>query len=529
MESPNYNFDTITLIASLLLLFFFFFAAAKRSSTTTTTTTTTKPPNLKNKNHHPPGPWTLPLLGNVHNLIFSAATLHRDLHKLSLKHGPLFRLKFGRITIVVVSTPELAREVLKENDITFAQRAPLVFPSFIFYDCSNVLFAPYGAYWRHVRKTCQVALLGPNRVRSYASIRSQEVESLMESVRSSCGRTVNLTRLVFELSCGVTSRAAFGRKYDVEGLMALTSDIMELASGLGVADMFSCNGGIMLKKMTKLWSPKLNRVVRGADRVLEDVLDDHRKKRSYSFYDDDGREDLADVLLKLQKNDDLDVSLTDDNIKAVLLDMLVSGSMTSSATIGWIMSEIVRNPSVMKRVQDEVRRVFDTRGEDVDEETAIQDLHFLKCCIKEAMRLHPPVGLIVRESRESCKISGYDIPSNTIVGINAWATCRDPRYWSDSERFVPERFLHEKNVSYVETDRFEFIPFGAGRRSCPGASFAMANIELPVAKLLYHFDWELPGGKRNQDLDMAESFGVAVRRKTDLVLVPITHHRTFTK
>ncbi|CAI0378884.1 unnamed protein product [Linum tenue] len=475
MESPNYNFDIITLIASLLLLFFAA-AAAKRSSSTTTTTT--KPPNLKNKNHHPPGPWTLPLLGNVHNLIFSAATLHRDLHKLSLKHGPLFRLKFGRITIVVVSTPELAREVLKDNDITFAQRAPLVFPSFIFYDCSNVLFAAYGAYWRHVRKTCQVALLGTNRVRSYASIRAQEVESLIESVRSSCGRTVNLTRLVFELSCGVTSRAAFGRKYDVEGLMALTSDIMELASGLGVADMFSCNGGIMLKKMTKLWSPKLNRVVRGADR-----------------------------------------------------DMLVSGSMTSSATIGWIMSEIVRDPSVVKRVQDEVRRVFDTRGEDVDEETAIQDVHFLKCCIKEAMRLHPPVGLIVRESRVSCKISGYDISSNTIVGINAWATCRDPRYWSDAERFVPERFkfLHEKNVSYVETDRFEFIPFGAGRRNCPGASFAMANIELPVAKLLYHFDWELPDGKRNQELDMAESFGVAVRRKTDLVLVPITHHRTFTK
>ncbi|CAI0378881.1 unnamed protein product [Linum tenue] len=517
MEFPN--FDIIALLASLFLLSF---AAAKRFTTTKSSILT----NL------PVGPATLPLLGNVHNLIFYSSKLHRALHRLALNHGPLFPLKLGQITILVVSSPELAKEILKDHDITFAQRAPLLFPALIFYDCTDVLFAPYGDYWRQVRKICQMELLSPNRVKSFASIRSQEVSNLIESVRSSSSSPVNLTRLIFQMSCGVTSRSAFGRKYkDHETLMSLAMDIMKLTSGLGLADLFPSHGE-MLKAMTRMFSPKLNGVTRVADRVLEDVLSDHRKKRSSGLLDDGNRvrEDLVDVLLNLQKSGDLQVPLSDNNIKAVLLDMLVAGSMTSSATVGWIMSEIVKNPSAMKRAQDEVRRIFDTKGQDVDEETAIQDLPFLKCCIKEAIRLHPPVALIVRESRTSCNISGYDIPSNTIVSINAWTICRDPRYWSGAERFVPERFLCGNNtVNYVEPDHFEFTPFGAGRRRCPGVSFAMANIELPVAKLLYHFDWELPDGKRNQELDMAENFGVTVRRKNDLVLVPIPHHPTFAK
>ncbi|CAN0915499.1 Cytochrome P450 71D10 [Linum grandiflorum] len=189
------------------------------------------------------------------------------------------------------------------------------------------------------------------------------------------------------------------------------------------------------------------------------------------------------------------------------------------------MSEIVKNPSAMERAQAEVRRVFNSKGlhaHHMDEETAIQELRFLKCCIKEAMRLHPPVALIVRESRTSCNICAYDIPRETIVAVNTWSTCRDPKYWRDAERFIPERFLASNTtVNYVDKDRFEFTPFGAGRRMCPGISFASANIELPLAKLLYHFDWILPGGMKHQDLDMAESFGVTVTRKKDLILVPV--------
>ncbi|CAN1140814.1 Cytochrome P450 71D10 [Linum perenne] len=527
------GFDVLLLVAALIVgasasLVLVAKSMGVQNKTAGSTSSTTEPNLL-------PGPSTLPLLGNIHNLVFSTTFLHRSLHQLSLNYGPLFRLKLGQITLMVASTPEMAKQLLKHHDLTFAQRTPLLYPSLIFYDCSDILFSPYGQYWRQLRKVCHSQLFSPIRVDSFSSIRRDEVSNLIASVRkisssssSSKGgpASVNLSRLVFEASCGVTCRAAFGSKYDdLDTLKSLTSDIMQLASSLGLADLFPSNGNL-LKVFSRMTNFRVNRVMRGTDKILEDILKDHRNNAPA-----DGNttivENLVHVLLMLQRNADRDLPfpLSDNNIKAVLLDILVAGSQTSSATIGWIMSEIVKNPSVMERAQAEVTSVFNKNGphdDHMDEDTAIQQLHFLKCCIKEAMRLHPPVALIVRESRTSCNVCAYDIPRKTLVAVNAWSTCRDPRYWSDAERFVPDRFLEcASSVNYVEKDHFEFIPFGAGRRMCPGISFAMANIELSVAKLLYHFDWKLPGGINPQDLDMAERFGVTITRKNDLILIPV--------
>ena len=182
------------------------------------------------------------------------------------------------------------------------------------------------------------------------------------------------------------------------------------------------------------------------------------------------------------------------------------------------MLEMMKNPRVMEKAQAEVRRVF-SKQRNVDE-TGLHELKFLKCVIKETLRLHPPGPLLVpRESRESCDINGYFIPAKTKVIINGWAIGRDPRYWSEAERFYPERFI-DSSVDFRGTN-FELIPFGAGRRICPGISFAIADIELPLAQLLFHFDWKLPHGINHENLNMTESFGMTVRRKGDVYLVPV--------
>jgi flavonoid 6-hydroxylase len=143
--------------------------------------------------------------------------------------------------------------------------------------------------------------------------------------------------------------------------------------------------------------------------------------------------------------------------------------------------------------------------------------------VKETLRLHPPATfLLPRECGQECKINGYDIPFKSKVIVNAWAIGRDPNYWDDSERFYPERFI-ESCVDY-RGNNFEFVPFGAGRRMCPGITFGMVNVEYPLALLMYHFDWKLPNGLKNEDLDMSETFGSAVARKDDLHLIPITYH-----
>ena len=198
-----------------------------------------------------------------------------------------------------------------------------------------------------------------------------------------------------------------------------------------------------------------------------------------------------------------------EELKAVSLfqDIFSAGSETSSTTLEWAISETLKNPRILKRAQDEVRNVFGERG-NVDE-SRIDELKYLQAIVKETLRLHPSAPLLVpRECGEQCNIYGYDIPAKARIIVNAWAIARDPRSWNEAEKFNPERFLDSK-VDYRGND-FEYIPFGAGRRICPGISYALPNILLPLAQLLFHFDWKLPGESQLEDLDMAESMGVIV-------------------
>ncbi|GMP65117.1 hypothetical protein CsSME_00026066 [Camellia sinensis var. sinensis] len=185
------------------------------------------------------------------------------------------------------------------------------------------------------------------------------------------------------------------------------------------------------------------------------------------------------------------------------------------------MSEMLKNPELMKRAQAEVRHVFD-RKRNVDE-TCLHELKYLNSIIKETLRLHPILPLLLpRESNEQYAINGYEIPVKTKVIVNAWAIGRDPKHWNEAEKFDPERFLN--SAIDFKGACFKYIPFGAGRRICPGIAFAIPNIELPLAQLLYHFDWKLLSGMKQEELDMTETFGLAARRKNDLRVIPISYH-----
>jgi cytochrome P450 len=179
------------------------------------------------------------------------------------------------------------------------------------------------------------------------------------------------------------------------------------------------------------------------------------------------------------------------------------------------MSELMKNPDVMKRAQDELRHNLNGKRNVAEDDLA--QLRYVKLVIKETLRLHPPAPLLLpRESMESCKILGYDVPKGTTVLVNAWAIARDPKYWEDAEEFKPERF-ERGTVDFKGMD-FEYLPFGAGRRICPGMAFALSTMELVLSALLYHFDWELTDGSMPGELDMTEEMGITVRKKNDLHL-----------
>ncbi|GAV83404.1 p450 domain-containing protein [Cephalotus follicularis] len=472
-----------------------------------------KKPKAKNSIPRlPPGPWKVPVIGNIHQLLGSLP--HRSLRDLAKTYGPLMHLQLGEVSAIVVSSPEMAKKVMKYHDVIFAYKPSLLSARILAYNNSDIIFAPYGNYWRQLRKICTMELLGANRVRLFRSVREEEASNLIKSISSYDGLPINLSEKIFSTTYGITSRAAFGKKcndQDQKEFISLIKEATKLSSGFCAADEYP---SIKLLETISGLRPKLEKIFQKTDMILQNIVNEHKGRHV------EAEADLVDVLLKVQQEDNLEFPLTDENIKAIILDIFVAGGETSSTIIEWALSEMLKNPLVMKEAQKEVRRVF--YGKTTIDETRINELKFLKSIIKETLRLHPPLSLLLRECSKDCEIDGYIIPAKSRIIVNAWAIGRDSTYWTDAETFYAERFLNS-SIDYKGTD-FQFIPFGAGRRICPGISFALPNIEFPLAQILYHFDWKLPNKMKLENLDMSEEFGLSVKRRNDLFLIPIAYH-----
>ncbi|XP_059665969.1 desmethyl-deoxy-podophyllotoxin synthase-like [Cornus florida] len=467
----------------------------------------------------PPGPPKLPLIGNLHQFVGSLP--HRDLRDLAKKYGPLMHLRLGQLSFVVITSAEYAKEVMKTHDIVFANRPYSLATDII--SKKDIAFAPYGDYWRQLRKLCILELLSAKRVQSFRPIREEAVSNLIQSISThAAGSLCNLTEKIFSVTYNITTKTAVGKKFDgQEEFIGLLRDTIQLSGGFTVADLFP---SIKLLALITGLKPRAEETHRKLDKVFDKIIDEH-KARKVATQNGDGKadqKDLVDVLLRVQEKGNFDIPLDMTTVKAVILDMFIAGVETSSTTLNWAMSELLKNPRVMEKAQAEVRRVLCKKGNILNEDD-LHDLNYLRLVIKEILRIHTPAALLLpRESRESCEINGYEIPAKTQVIVNAWAIARDPENWSDPESFQPERFL-DSSVDYKGT-HFQYTPFGAGRRMCPGISFGIANIELPLANLLYHFDWKLPDGEKQEDLDMTEVFGAVVGRKKDLCVSHIPYY-----
>ncbi|KAK2387017.1 cytochrome P450 71D11 [Trifolium repens] len=422
-----------------------------------------------------------------------------------------------------IEAAEYAKEIMKTHDVIFASRPHTLTSEIIFYESKDIVFSPYGEYWRQLRKFCTVELLSIKRVQSFRPIREQEINNLVKNIASEEGRVVNLSQQVVSMMFSITSRAVFGKKYiEQDEFISEVREVMQLSSGFYIGDLFP--SAKWLQNFTGMRS-KLEKVHRNIDRILEIIIDDHKETKSETKDCGllvEGEEDLIDVLLKFEEGSSChqELSLTKRNIKAILFDIFSGGSDTAATTINWTMAEMMKDQRVLKKAQTEVRMIFEKTGK-VDE-TCIDELKYLKAIVKEVLRIHPPAPLLIpRECGQACEIDGYHIPVKSKVIINAWAIGMDPKYWTEPERFYPERFI-DCSIDY-KGNNFEYIPFGAGRRMCPGINYGMANVELTLALLLCHFDWKLPNGMKCDDLDMTELFGASVIRKDDLNLIPITY------
>ncbi|KAL5993805.1 hypothetical protein ACLOJK_038162 [Asimina triloba] len=460
-----------------------------------------------------PSPFKLPILGNLHQL--GGSLFHRSLQALSNQHGPLMLLQLGSVPAVIVSSAEMAEEVLKTHDVAFAGR-PLPLSKAardIIYGCNDVAFAPYGDYWRYSRKIFITELLSPKRVKSFANVREEEVGILMKEISTSCSSSsvINLTEMLLALTCDIISRIALGRKYSE--LLGIAKEMEAVMGSLSVGNFVP-----WLRWMDTIngLDGRMKRFHGVLDSFLDQIISDRGND------DDDANleelQDFVDVLLDIQKNPmSGDRHLSLDNLKALIADTFIAAIGSTTVTMEWAMTELMRNPPVMKKAQEEVRKTVGNKGK--VEEADLAQMNYLRMIIKEALRVHPPGPLLLpHESTESSTIKGYHIPEKTMVLINVWAIARDPKSWENPDAFVPERFINNP-VDFTGQD-YQFLPFGSGRRICPGIRFSMGTIELALANLLYWFEWDLPAGENHKSLDMSESSGIVVQKKFPLLLVP---------
>ncbi|CAH8390873.1 unnamed protein product [Eruca vesicaria subsp. sativa] len=491
----------ISLCLTTLLAFLFLKQLFKRTTTT--------------KLNPPPSPWRLPIIGNFHQLSLSP---HRSFRSLSLRYGPLMLLHFGRVPVLVVSSAEVAHDVMKTHDRIFANRPITKAVDKVTNGGRDLVFAPYGIYWRNIKSLCIVHLLTNKMVRSFQKGREEEINLMMEYVEkaSSSSSTVNLSQLFITLTSDVMSKVALGRKYSSDqGTIDIKTLVRTFAQVLGTFPVADYIPSLAWIDWIRRLDGKVEEVSKTFDDFLEKVVQEHdadaEKKRS----------GFVDTLLSIQRQKMTPFIFEKSDIKLIILDMFIGGTATTSSLLEWMMTELMRHPECMKKLRDEICSVS-THSLYVNEED-VEKMNYLNAVIKETLRLHPPLSVLLpRQLSEDIKLKGYDIAAGTQVIINAWAIQRDNATWGpDAEEFKPERHL---NSSWdFQGQDFKFLPFGSGRRLCPGIRLALVLVEVTLANLVKRFDWRVQVGPHGVDKpDLAEAAGIEACRKFPLIMILIS-------
>nr|GLL19498.1 cytochrome P450 CYP736A12-like [Ipomoea trifida] len=355
-----------------------------------------------------------------------------------------------------------------------------------------------------MRKLCTLELLSNLKINSFQATRREELCCLIESLKRAASDRVavdlsfNVSELIADMSC----RMVFGKKYEMK-------DLDERGFKGVIKEDLQLVGKLDLQGLTK----RMKVISKIYDQFFERILDDHDQSGS----SDHQTKDFVDIMLSIMMSGETEFQFNREHIKTTLLDMLAASVDTSATLIEWIMSELLRHPQIMKKVQEELESKV---GLDrMVEESDLEGLKYLEMVMKESLRLHPVAPLLIpHEAREDCMVDGFYIPRKSRILVNVWAIGHDPNVWADPEKFIPERF-EGSNIDYRGRD-FELIPFGSGRRSCPGLHLGITLARLVVAQLVHCFDWEFPNNMPFEELDMIEEFGLVVTRANHLMVIP---------
>ncbi|XP_054818090.1 cytochrome P450 CYP82D47-like [Prosopis cineraria] len=486
------------------------------------------------------GAW--PVIGHLH-LLGGTEPPHIALGKMADKYGPIFSLRLGVHPTLVVSSWEIAKECFTVNDRAFAGRPKILAFEIMGYNFGMFGTSPYGSYWRHVRKIAILEVLSNHRLEMLKHVRESEIKSAMKDVydrwiylnnsddgenSQSAPLSCEMKKLFGDITFSVVLRMVAGKRLDeVEGNAAARKGLREffrLSGEFVISDALPYLRWLDLGGQEKA----MQKTARELDQFVQFWVDEHRRNRDDSVAGQAkaGRGDFMDVLLSIvDEAEVIDGHDANTIIKATSLALILGATDTTTATLTWAVSLLLNNRQVLKKAVHELDTQVGRQRLVV--ESDLKNLPYLQSILKETMRLYPAAPLSVpHESLEDCTVAGYHVPSGTRLLTNLSKLLRDPRVYEDPLEFWPERFLTTHEGLDLRGQHFELIPFGAGRRICPGISFSLLMMQLTLANLLHGFDIATPD---NQPVDMREQVGLTSMKASPLhvLITPRLSHNLY--
>ncbi|PSR94944.1 Cytochrome P450 82C4 like [Actinidia chinensis var. chinensis] len=512
------DFLTHLLPPLVLLALIVHFSIHKLRPSNKLTKTLTKAPE-------PPG--SLPFIGHLH-LLGGPAPVFRTLGTMANEHGPIFSIRLGSHQALVVSSWEYVKECFTTNDRIFASRPMMALGKYMGYDHAVFALAPYGPYWRDVRKMVTLELLTNHQLEKLRHVRESEVDLCVRDLHSLCAKNKEMSALVamnewlehltFNIIVKMlvgkrvfdsttrsnTNSQEFGFKEAIKKALYL-SGVFVASDAIPSLEWVDVGGYVKAMKQTG----------KEIDQVLGRWLEEHVRRREKEGGRGD-KGDFIDVMLSVLSEDTVMAGYKRDTIiKSTTLILILTGSESTAETLTWALSLLLNNPHALKTAQEELD-LHVGRNKWV-QESDIANLNYLQAIVKETLRLYPPAPLSgPREAIEDCRVGGYDIKKGTRLIVNLWKLQRDSRIWDDPNEFKPERFLSDHANVGFRGQQFEYIPFSSGRRMCPAVTFGLQVVQLTLARLLQGFDMTTPMG---MPVDMTEGLGIALPKVCPLEVV----------
>ncbi|XP_071728950.1 probable (S)-N-methylcoclaurine 3'-hydroxylase isozyme 2 [Rutidosis leptorrhynchoides] len=456
----------------------------------------------------PPGPFSWPILGNLPYMLKGP---HIYLTELARFYGPLCSVKLGTHLFVIGSSPMAATEIMRAHDRLPTYRWVPKAGQDGLQEYSLIWATECTDHWKLLRSLCRTELFSAEGLESQSFIREKNVDEMFEFLKSKQRSVVNFRELVFATTVNILGNICFSKDFvDLDGdskgkkgLKRALYRLMNLGTTPNIADFYPIFERLDPQGLKKKTSEAMNE----AFSVWEHIIKERRDKTKGVDYDEN---DFLDTMLRC--------GFSDLQINQLAVELFSGGTHSTASTIEWALAELIKNKEVMFALRQELKNKI---GSTMSiKESQVSDLPYLHACVKETLRLHPPAPLLHPQAiLEGCEIMNFKIPKNSQMIINVWAMGRDPSLWEDPLLFKPERFCGS-NVDF-KGQHFKFLPFGVGRRMCPGYPYAIKQIELMLASLVQNFDWSLPNNMEDlSNLDMSENFGIISQRKTPLMVIP---------